>query len=248
MALAQPLVSADELQLLSLRSRPQARADERVLVVREDLAGLLPQGGLRRGTVVGVGSRSLLHALLAGPSAAGSWAALIGMPSLGLAAAAEAGVVLERTVVVGAATGPVLPEAVAALIDAVDLVVLGPQAVVTAAVCRRLEARTRERGAVLLVEGRRTWPGAADLEARVVRAGPVGLGAGHGHLHGVLAEVEVVGRGAAARPRRGEVWLQGTAEPPFAERAEGAAGAERAGSTEKIAAPEVPVLRVVQAG
>ncbi len=254
------VTSLAELQQLAARARPQqALAGDRVLAVREDLAPLLPLGGLRRGTVAGVDSRALLHALLAGPSQAGSWVGLVGLGSLGLAAAIEAGVVAERTVVVdtgtatgtatgtvpvsrapasGAVAGAVLVDAVAALIDALDVVVLGPRVVLAATACRRLEARARERGAVVLVEGRRTWPAATDLDLRVLSRRPVGLGAGpvsgpaggpvsgpaggpvgggHGHLHGIRAEVEVTGRGAAARPRRGEVWLQGGPLGPFAE-------------------------------
>jgi hypothetical protein len=154
------VTSLVELQQLAARARPQqVLAGERVLVVREDLAPLLPLGGLRRGTVTGVDSRGLLHALLAEPSRTGSWIGLVGLGSLGLAAAVEAGIVAERTVVVdpqGPArpAGPgagVLVDAVAALIDALDIVVLGPRVALAAAPCRRLEARARERGAVVMV-------------------------------------------------------------------------------------------------
>lgn len=229
------VTSLAELQQLAARARPQqVLAGDRMLAVREDLAPLLPLGGLRRGTVTGVDSRALLHALLAEPSRAGSWVGLVGLGSLGLAAALEAGIVAERTVVVDAAArapGPgVLADAIAALIDALDIVVLGPRLALTAAPARRLEARARERGAVVMVEGRRTWPGATDLDLRVVGRHPVGLAAGHGHLHGVRAVVEVTGRGAAARPRRGEVWLQGAATGPFpAGQGQDAAGQDAAG-------------------
>ena len=42
------------------------------------------------------GATSILLALLAGASAAGSWCAVVGMPSLGLVAAAELGIALDR--------------------------------------------------------------------------------------------------------------------------------------------------------
>jgi hypothetical protein len=54
-----------------------------------ELAELFPwPGGIRRGaTVAAVGSTSLLMALMASPMAAGSWAAVVGMPHFGALAA-----------------------------------------------------------------------------------------------------------------------------------------------------------------
>ena len=62
---------------------------------------------------------ALALALAAGPSAGGSWAAAVGMPDLGLVAAAEAGIALERFALVpyptgrrpGVGVGPHAPEA-----------------------------------------------------------------------------------------------------------------------------------------
>src|SRR4029453_14259220 len=71
-------------------------ADERLLPVVPVLQPLLPGHGLRRGTTVAVaGSAALALALVAGASAAGSWVAAVGLPDLGIVAAAEAGVALE---------------------------------------------------------------------------------------------------------------------------------------------------------
>ncbi|MDP9387216.1 MAG: hypothetical protein M3Q48_04630, partial [Actinomycetota bacterium] len=62
------------LSELAGRARPVASADEQVLAVLPALAGLLPGGGLRRGSTVAVsGSTSLALALVAAPTAAGSW-------------------------------------------------------------------------------------------------------------------------------------------------------------------------------
>ncbi|MGH9177562.1 MAG: hypothetical protein ACRD0N_03275, partial [Acidimicrobiales bacterium] len=73
---------------LAGRVQPVALAGERLLPVHPALAGLLPGGGLRRGSTVAVaGSTSLALALVAGPSGAGSWCAAVGVPSLGLVAA-----------------------------------------------------------------------------------------------------------------------------------------------------------------
>src|SRR3954466_12656202 len=83
-------------------ARPVSSAHEQVLPVLPALASLFPGGALRRGSLVAVDGgpavTSLALALLAEASAAGSWAAAVGLPSLGLAAAAELGVSLGRLV------------------------------------------------------------------------------------------------------------------------------------------------------
>lgn len=170
----------------------------RMLPVHTDLAGLFPWDGLRRGSTVSVhGSTSLLLALLAAPTAGDSWAAVVGMPDLGVLAAAELGVVVDRLALVRH-PGAELPAVVAALLDGMDLVVT-PRARLTDAQTRRLSARARHRGAVLLTVG--AWPG-ADLELHCTRSRWSGIGAGDGHLDCREVTVQARGRGAAARPAR----------------------------------------------
>ncbi len=71
--------------------------------VAAPLAPLLPGGGLRRGSVVAVhGSTALLLALLAAATAQGVWAAVVGVGDLGVLAAAEAGVAVQRLALVPA--------------------------------------------------------------------------------------------------------------------------------------------------
>ena len=185
--------------------RPVALAGDRLLPVLPALGRLLPGGGLRRGSTVAVaGSTSLALALLAGPSAAGSWCAVVGMPSLGLVAAAEVGAAVGRLALV-AAPGRDWAAVVAALLDALDVVVVrAPDRAVRAADARRLGARARERGAVLVPLGR--WDG-ADVRLSVARSAWEGLDGGSGHLRARLVEVVAEGRGAAARPRRARLWL-----------------------------------------
>ncbi len=184
---------------------------EPLLPVRPELAGLLPAGGLRRGAVHAVhDSTALLFALVGPASAAGAWCALVGLPDAGLLAAADAGIDLTRLALVPE-PGPDWPTVVAALIDALDVVVLAPPAAPPAAVPRRLAARARERGAVLVVRG--DWPG-AEVGLRVVRTGWEGLGNGRGRLRGCRLEVESRGRGGAARPRRTVLHLTDPAAPP----------------------------------
>jgi NADPH:quinone reductase-like Zn-dependent oxidoreductase len=183
----------------------QARATGRVLPVAPALAGLLPDAGLRRGTTVAVhGASSLLLALLADATAAGSWAAVVGMPSLGLAAAAEYGVDVARMALIPR-PGAELPAVVAALLDGVDLVVVHSDTV-RPAVARRLSARARHRGAVLLTFG--PWPG-ADVELSCRPESWTGPEDGYGHLGKRRALVRARGRGAAARPVSADLWLPG---------------------------------------
>ena len=193
------------LHALSEQTRPLTLAKERVLPVRSDLADLLPFGGLRRGTVVQVDSPSLVFALAAAATAEGSWAAFVGTPSLGLAAASGQGVAIERVVTVAAPPPELAATVVAALVDALDLVIVGPKVVARAADARRLAARARERGGVLLSLG--PWPEATDLRVMVARHHWGGLDRGHGHLRTWTVDVVVEGRGAASQGRRGLVQL-----------------------------------------
>lgn len=185
----------------------QAGATGRVLPVAPALAGLLPAAGLRRGSTVAVhGASSLLLALLAEATAAGSWAAVVGVPSLGLAAAAELGVDVGRVALVPR-PGVEFPAVVAALLDGVDLVVARATSL-PAAVARRLSARARHRGAVLLALG--PWPG-ADVELSCRREAWEGLEGGYGQLRARPMLVRARGRGAAARPVSARLWLPGPA-------------------------------------
>jgi hypothetical protein len=191
-------------------AQPVAMAGERLLPVLGPLESLFPTRGLKRGSVVSVaGSTSLALALLAAASAQGSWCAAVGMPALGLAAAAELGVALERFPLVpspGRAAGAGgWAWVVAALVDACDVVLARPPRRLAGADARRLTARVRERGAVLVVAGQ--WPEAAEVQLTVASSTWEGLGQGYGRLLGRRVEVVAGGRGAAARERRISLWL-----------------------------------------
>jgi hypothetical protein len=175
-------------------------AGERTLPVVPPLTGLFPGAGLRRGSVVSVsGSTSLLLGVLAGPSGEGSWAAAVGLPSLGLVAAAEVGIDLVRFALVPS-PGSSWSTVVGALLDAIDVVAVRPPGRVRPVDARRLAARARERGAVLVVAG--DGFDGADLRLSVVSSSWSGLGRGHGLLRERRLEVAVSGRGAAVRERR----------------------------------------------
>ncbi|GAB2999445.1 hypothetical protein GCM10017788_71530 [Amycolatopsis acidiphila] len=189
-------------------ARARAQVTGRVLPVRRELRDLLPEGGLRRGSTVAVrGSTSLLLALLAEATATGSWAAAVGMPDLGLVAAGELGVEVGRLALVPR-PGVELASVTAALLDGMDLVAVVPGGTASS-VARRLSARARHRGAVLLSLG--PWPG-ADLELGYETGEWTGLASGAGHLRARQADIRVAGRGSAARPRYAELMLPGPAE------------------------------------
>ena len=172
--------------------------------VRAELADLLPLGGLRRGSTISVrGSNSLLLALLATATSSGSWAAVIGLPELGLTAAEEFGVVPQRLAVVPK-PGAELVSVVAAMLDGMDLVVVGAAGLGRLGrrgneLAKRLSVRARHRGAVLIAAGG-VWPG-VDLELSCTEMHWFGLGEGHGYLAEGELEIAATGRGAAARSR-----------------------------------------------
>ncbi|MBO1750231.1 hypothetical protein J4G33_00265 [Actinotalea sp. BY-33] len=186
------------------RAAEEPAAGELVLPVPAHLGGLLPRAGLERGsTVVVAGSTSLALSLLVEASRAGGWVAVVGLPRVGVLAAHQLGLVLDRVALVPA-PGPDGPTVVAALLDGVDVVVLGPQVALTPADRRRLSARARERGAVLLPTTE--WPGAQVVLTAELSAWE-GLGRGDGRLRDRRLVVRRRGRGTAAREHRAEVLL-----------------------------------------
>ncbi|MGQ0574918.1 MAG: hypothetical protein ACT4RN_12035 [Pseudonocardia sp.] len=182
-----------------------------VLAVVEPLAGLFPGRGLRRGATVAVpdgpAATSLLLILLAQASGAGAWIGVVGRPELGLVAAAEAGLRLERVALVPR-PGADLVAVTAALLDGLDVVVVAgaQRAGVRAADRQRLAARARQRGAVLVPLG--SWPG-ADAELACTSVHWEGLGAGAGRLRSRRASVRLRGRGLPPAGRSAELLLPG---------------------------------------
>lgn len=206
-----------ELQEIAELARPATLAGERVLPVLPALADLLPARGLIRGAPVAVSgdtATTLALGLAAGPSADGSWVAAVGIPTLGLTAAAELGVCLDRLVLVGDVRSATWPAAVAALVGVVDVVLLGAARASTSDV-RKVRSRARESGAVIIsvdpqerdASPRRMDPLEPDVWMVARTTGWVGLGQGHGNLTGRQVEVEVGGRRGADRPRKALLWI-----------------------------------------
>lgn len=209
---APAIPGASTLDALAERIRPLALRRDDHLPVLPALTGLLPGEGLRRGSTVAVagdaggGATSLALALVAAASGAGSWVAAVGLPSLGLVAADELGVALERLVLVAAPERSQWGSVTAALVDGFDCVVVAAHRGVPAGAARRLVARARERGAVLVTLGA-GWPEPAAVQLRVARTRWEGIEPGHGHLRARKVRVAVSGRGDAARPRSVDLWL-----------------------------------------
>jgi hypothetical protein len=162
---------------------------------------------LRTGGSYQVDSASLALALLAGPSQAGAWSAIVGARDFGAEAAAEMGVDLARTVLVPDPADLWL-EVTSALIDVVTMVVLRAPSGVSERVAGRIGARLRKRSAALVSWG--PWPGAeASLWLR--SSAWSGVSQGHGRLRSRRVVVDV--RRGNAPPRRTELWLPGQGEP-----------------------------------
>lgn len=180
---------------LADRIAPLVLARERTLPVPETFAELFPEGGLVRGHVVactGAAATSLALALVAPAVAAGSWLVTIDVPTIGLDAASEFGVALERVVAVR--TPPARwADVVAAAADGFDLLLTRVPGDVSPAVARKVATRIRQRDAVMVVLGD---PGALSCDG-VLDAGSaewVGVGDGHGHLQQRRVVVDASGR------------------------------------------------------
>lgn len=200
-----------ELRAVAEVARPVTLARERALVVPGELGTLIPGGTLRRGLTAtvggdfGCGVTSLALTLAAAATATGEWAGAVDLDgTLGGEAAAAAGVALERFAVIRGVDPARWVVTVAALLDGVTLVVAEMPRRVSHGDARRLVARTRERGAVLVVVATTArWP--ADAGLRLVATGGRwrGLDDGAGLLEGRDLAVRIDGQGAAARTRAG---------------------------------------------
>lgn len=198
----------DALRQVAGAVRPVALAADRCLPVLPALEPLLVAGGLRRGAVVAIerspGAMALSYGLCSAASGSGSWLATISVPghaAPGLSAAAELGLELRRMAVV-TAPAPSWASALATLVDAIELVVMVEPPELRPADLRRIDARVRERGAVLVAVGGCTTGLSVEVRLSVASARWTGIGQGHGRLVSRSLTVEATGRGAAARTRR----------------------------------------------
>ena len=193
---------------------PVSFARERVLAVVPALEPLLPDAGIIRGSTLGCQGASAVSvalAAVAGASGAGSWVAVVGLPWLGLRAASEVGVALDRLVMVAEPARDLGEEpwanVISALIDGFDLVVMRTD--IRASTARRLQARLQARGAVLVLIGD-PGPFSCDVVLSCQRGEWEGLGHGSGRLERRRLTVTARGR-RLPRERFVDVWLPGSA-------------------------------------
>ena len=184
------------MQATSLRSRD--------LPTVPALADILPGGALKQGAVYSVdGGATLVMALLAGPSQAGAWCGVVGLPDFGAEAASRFGIDLERLVLVPAPGGQWLA-VTAALVDVLGVVVTRPPRTASDTDAARLAARLRQRGCTLIVVGE--WP-QSEARLRIDGSRWSGLGQGHGYLAGRQVTVTSAGRGGQDRSPSARLWL-----------------------------------------
>lgn len=194
-----------------IRGMQRNRLDTRAIPTHPALGDLLPGGALAAGGRYQVaGSTLLALALLQGPSEAGAWCAVVGMPDLGVEAAAALGLDLERLVLVPH-PGDQWMSVVSALIDVVSVVLVRPpvrdgRTRVPEAAAGRLAARLRQREAVLVSMG--DWP-QTDAALTVGDSSWSGLGSGFGHLAARQVTVSSASASWAGREKSRRLWLPG---------------------------------------
>lgn len=197
---------------------PVTLAAEQLLAVPDAVAGLFPQRGLQRGWSVGFSGAagwSLALAMLGSAIGDDGWAACVGLEALGLVAAQELGVKLDRLLMVETPEPAQLPSVVASLVEVVDVVCLGPTPSIGTRDGRRLMARAREQDAVLFhLDGGRSWPHPLDAQLTTSAGAWTGVGWGHGSLRTRQVTVQTSGRRSMAQPRRLDVLLPGPDGPP----------------------------------
>ncbi|GAA1690178.1 hypothetical protein GCM10009830_42260 [Glycomyces endophyticus] len=187
-----------------------------ILPVTSDISGLLPHGGLATVTAITagrLGATSLLWRLLAGPTGAGAWCALVGLPRVYPLAATAAGVDLGRVALVD--PGPRAAEAAGALAEGVAAIVV-PSEALSPAQARRLAARARGSGTSIVWWETRPVAG-ADARLQVARAHWKGLRENAGRRWGAgrldACELEVASRWRSGGVRRASIWPYGGRPP-----------------------------------
>ncbi len=186
-----------------IRQMQASKLDSRSIPTHPAIAELLPGGALKQGAVYSVDrSATLLMALLAGPSAAGSWCGVVGVPEFGIEAAARFGIDLDRLVLVPD-PGEQWLAVTAAIADVMGVVVTRPPRRADDGSVARLAARLRQRDATLIVLG--TWP-QSEAMLSLSESDWSGIGNGHGHLSARQVTVTVTSR-THARPRSARLWL-----------------------------------------
>ena len=171
------------------------------------LPGLVDVVSLHTGMVTCLDSPGLAMSLMAGPSRAGEWTAVVGVPEFGFDAALAFGIDLGRCIAVPE-PGEHWLSVTAGLVEVATVVLVRPPVAVTDQQAMRMLARLRQKDATLLVDagllGDLAWP---RPQRRLTVTGNrwYGLGRGHGHLRS--RRVTVRSRGGGVPDRTVDVWL-----------------------------------------
>lgn len=210
-ALASPAPAGVRVRELQERIRQlqTTTLDTRGLPTHPALARLLPGGALKEGATYSVDrSITLLMLLLAGPSEAGSWCGVVGIPEFGAEAAAGFGISLERLALVPQ-PGDQWLAVTAAIADVMTVIAVRPPRRASDGSIARLAARLRKRGATLLVltggSQSAAWP-QSEAALRITESRWSGIGDGCGHLSAREATVTVTSR-AGGKPRSARLTL-----------------------------------------
>lgn len=192
-----------------LRSMQQAAVQQAAPAPVEPISAGLDEvvRRLRSGAAHSIDSRSLALACLGAAMPRGAWGAIVGMPDLGIEAARDLGVPMERVALVPH-PGRSWLDVVASLAEAMPVVLAVSPGRVSSTDAARLAARLRQASSTLLIEG--PWPNAATV-VRQVRAEWLGLAAGDGRIAAGSLVVETASGGAsrlARIPIAGEQGLQ----------------------------------------
>ena len=193
------------LTALGDRVAPVSMALERTLPTPADCADLFAEGGLVRGRTLsstGPAATTVMLRLVAAAVEEGGWMAVIDVPTLGLDAASELGIALERIVAIdtrrtGSDTGDidagVWADVVAAAADGFEVLVTRVPGDVRPSTLRKVVTRLQQRGVVMMVVGD---PGPLSCDGVIDTGHQVwgGVGAGWGRLEHRVVEVTATGR------------------------------------------------------
>lgn len=207
------IAESDVVRDLQARIRRMQRnkLDTRALPTHPAIADLIPGGSLAAGNTYSVMDSTMLAlSMLHAPSAAGAWCAIVGVPDLGVEAARDLGLDLDRVVLVPH-PGEQWASVVSALIDVVSVLLVRPptrhgRVGVTEATASKLASRLRQREAVLISFGE--WP-RATARLALTDSTWAGIGAGFGHLSGRQVTVSSTAAAWHGRAKSRRLWLPG---------------------------------------
>lgn len=187
----------------ALRARLRGMQQSSVRQVAPTVDEAVPEGldevvrRLRSGAAHSIESRGLALACMGAAMPPGAWGAIVGMPDLGIEAARDLGVPIDRVALVPH-PGRSWLDVVASLAEAMPVVLAASPGSVSPTDAARLAARLRQSSSTLLVAG--PWPSAATV-VRSVRAEWQGLADGDGRIAAGGLIVEVASGGAPSRAR-----------------------------------------------